>query len=305
MVLANLARIEQTLRRIRILLALDGIAVIRDRLLAAQAELDRALAGHTCDIGDPDSESPSFHFGTLDFTDTFSSGAGAIRVIRVSDNLRIRAFEGSEFALYEADALQHFSRRSARDLRPGDEICVFTPDFVSLARERLKFAADAPDILKLYHKEILERAQGLPGRDFTAKATALRARMLKIDQAADLPAIEAMRRWIDVVHLLDAPRDSVRPQAPGNRRHYLSFMKALNISDDVAHLYWNLGIFFTKSKRIQRGAFFHQTFMAVIIDPYGTASRLDENSRSDMWQIYDVAADHVATVISNELEGER
>jgi hypothetical protein len=305
LLLANLARIEQILRRIRILLALDGVAAVKDRLLSVQLELDQALAGHTCDIGDLDSEGLPFNFGTLDFTDTFPAWDGAIRVIQVSDNLRIRAFEGSEFALYDADALQRFSRRFARDLQPGDEICVLSPDFVSLARERLKFSADAPDVLRLYHKAIIEKAEQLPGRDLNAKAASLRGRMTEIDQVPDLPTVDAMRRWIDVAALLDAPRDSVRPQAPGNRRHYLSFMKALNISDDVAHLYWNLGIFFTKSKRIQRGAFFHQTFMAVLIDPYGTASRLDEKSRPDMWQIYDAAADHVATVISNQLEGEK
>jgi hypothetical protein len=129
--------------------------------------------------------------------------------------------------------------------------------------------------------------------------------MRQIDPAADFPSEDAIRRWLDVADLLDAPRDSVRPQAPGGRRHYLAFMKALNISDDVAHLYWDLGIFLTRSKRIQRGAFFHQTFMAVLIDPDGTASRLDESSRSEMWCIYEAAEDHVETVVSNELEDGR
>jgi hypothetical protein len=303
--LGNLAQVEQMLRRIRILLSLEGVAPVRDRLVAAEAELERALQGHTCDIGDLDSEEFRFHLGTLDFTDAAVGGSGPIRVIRVSDNLRVRAFDGTEFALYDPDALQHFSRRLARDLMPGDEICVFTPDLIGLARERFKFSANAPDVLKLYHKAIMEASEHLPGRDFTSKAVALRARMLEMDPAPDLPGVEAMRRWIDVANLLDAPRDSVRPQAPGSRRHFLTFMKALNISEDVAHLYWNLGIFMTKSKRIQRGAFFHQTFMAVLLDPDGTASRLDDASGSAMWQIYDAATDHVATVISNELEGER
>jgi hypothetical protein len=302
LVLANLARIDQALRRVRILLTIDGLGSVRDRLVGVQRELDRALAGHISDIGDLDGDLTPLGGGMLDFTDAPGQVGGAVRIIRISNSFRVRAFEGSEFALYEPDALQHFSRKLAKDLRPGDQICVFTPEFIGMAREKLKFSANAPDVLKLYHKAVVDQTLLVPGRDLAAKTAAVRARMLKIDPSADFPAVEAMRRWLDVAHLLDAPRDSVRPHAPGSFRHYLAFMKALNISDDVARLYWEVGIFLTKSKRIQRGAFFHQTFMAVLIDPDGTASRLSEDSRSEMWRIHEAAQDHVETVVANELE---
>jgi hypothetical protein len=305
LVLSNLARLEQALRRVRILLTIGGVDALRDRLTVVQNELVGALAGHTSDIGDFDSDLPRFGAGLLDFTEAASQTGGPVRVITISDRIRIRAFEASEFALYEPDAVRHFSRRLAKDLRPGDQICVFTPEFVGMAREKLRFSAKAPDVLRQYHKSVLDKAASIPGRDMASKAATLRARMRQIDPAADFPSEDAIRRWLDVADLLDAPRDSVRPQAPGGRRHYLAFMKALNISNDVAHLYWDLGIFLTRSKRIQRGAFFHQTFMAVLIDPDGTASRLDESSRSEMWRIYDAAEDHVETVVSNELEGGR
>lgn len=305
LVLANLARIEQALRRVRILLTIGGIDPLKDRLTVAQRELESALAGHISDIGDFDSDVPNFDVGVLDLTEASNQTAGPVRIIMVSDHSRIRAFEASEFALYEPDAVRHFSRRLAKDLRPGDQICVFTPEFIGMAREKLRISANAPDVLKNYHKAVIDKAVSVLGRDMAAKAATVRARMRQIDPGADFPSEDTVRRWLDVADLLDAPRDSVRPQAPGSRRHYVAFMKALSISDDVAQLYWDLGIFSTRSKRIQRGAFFHQTFMAVLIDPDGTASRLDEGGRSEMWRIYEAAEDHVETVISNELEKER
>jgi hypothetical protein len=302
LVLANLARIEQALRRVRILLKIEGIEPLKDRLTVVQQELERALAGHISDIGDFDSDLPKFAAGLLDLTEASNQTIGPVRIITVSDHSRIRAFEASEFAVYEPDAVRHFSRRLAKDLRQGDQICVFTPEFIGMAREKLRFSANAPDVLRQYHQTVLDKSVSVPGRDLASKAETLKARMRQIDPRADFPSEDTIRRWLDVADLLDAPRDSVRPQAPGSRRHYLVFMKALNISDDVAHLYWDLGIFLTRSKRIQRGAFFHQTFMAVLIDPDGTASRLNEANRSEMWRIYEAAEDHVETVVSNELE---
>ena len=108
LVLANLARIEQALRRVRILLTIGGIDALGDRLTVVQHELERALAGHISDIGDVDIDLPKFGAGLLDFTEASSQTGGPVRIISISDNIRIRAFEASEFALYEPDAVRHF-----------------------------------------------------------------------------------------------------------------------------------------------------------------------------------------------------
>ena len=305
LVLANMARIAQVLRRLEILLKIDGIGPIANQLQRVEATLGAALGGHTNDIGDLDTELMPSRLSTLDLTAMGSAESGALRLITLTDGVRIRAFEGSEFALYEPDALQHFSRKVAKDLGPGDQICVFSPEFVSLARERLKFSANAPDVLKLYHQAVAEAAMRLPGWDWTERTDSLRRRMLTIDRRLDLPSGAAMRHWIDVDDLIKAPRDAVRPQAPRDRRHYGVFMRALNISDDVARYYWDFGVSWTRSARIKSGAFFHHVFMGVLIDPYGVASRLPENSRSEIWRIQELAENHVETVVANELGGAR
>ena len=304
-VLANLARAEQTLRRIQILLQIEGIEDVRDKLVTVQKEFDRALSGRVIDIPDLDVAPALPRLGTLDLTAAGTPGSGPARIITTSSDLQIRAFDGSEVALYNPEALQAFSLKLAKDLKPGDQICVFSPDFVGMAREKLNLTANASDVLPLYHRAIAEAASKLPGADITSKTNALRERMLRIEPALDLPGIQAMRHWIDVATLIDAPRNEVRPQAPRDRRHYLCFMQALGISEELACHYWDWGIFWTRSMRIRSGFAFHQVFMGILVDPHGTASQLPETRRHDVWRIYETAEHHVVTVISNQREGEQ
>lgn len=302
-VLCHLARAKQILQRAEAFLQLDGVAPVEWNLLIVQESFQKALSGHTIDIPDLDMVLLPPRVGTIDLTGPHAPGAGPTRIIRTSGDVQIRAFDGSELAVYDPDALQPFSRRLAKDLQPGDQICVFTPDFVDAAREKLHLSATAPEILTLYHKTVAESAARLPGQDMTAKADALRNLIMKIDPSLSLPGPQSIRQWIDVAELVETPRDEVRPQAPRDRRHYLCFMKALGIADDVARHYWDWGIFWTRSMRIRSGTAFHQVFMGVLIDPNGAVSRLPEAHRQEVWRIYETAEQHLVSVLSNDPEG--
>ena len=302
-VLANLARVGQILRRIRILLDIRGIEPVRVNLLTAEKEFKRALSGRLIDIPDLDAVLPSPRFDTLlDLTTGGVSNSGPTRIITASGDLQIKAFDGSEVALYDPDALQVFSQKLAKDLEPGDQICVFSPDFVSMAREKLNLTANASGVLPLYHRTVANAATKLPGDNMTSKVRTLREKMLELEPGLSLPGIQAMRYWIDVESLVDAPRNEVVPQAPRDRHHYLCFMRALGISEELSHHYWDLGIFWTRSIRIRSGFAFHQVFMGMLIDPHGAVSRLPDNHRCDIWKIYETAEHHVVTVISNQRE---
>lgn len=300
--LSNLARAEQTLRRVRILLNLPGSEPVRPMLDSVKTELERVLGTRTSEIPDLEIEMPLPRFGMLDLTVAGVSAAGARRVLTTSSGLRIRAYDSSELAVYDPDALQVFSRKLAKDLRPDDRVCVFSPDFVAMAREKLNLTRDAPEILALYHKTVLQAVERLDGKDIAAKVVTLRKKMLQIDPALDLPSEQGMRYWIDIAHLANEPRDRVKPQAARDRENFLCFMKALGIAEAVACQYWDWGIFWTRSQRIRTGFSFHQVFMAILIDPHGTASRLPANRRDEVWRIYETAEQHVVTVLDNRQE---
>ena len=303
LVLTHLARADQTLRHIRVLMSLPGTEVVRLMLGTVSTEFNRVLMGRVIDVPDLEAEIPLPRLGMIDLTAASAPGYGASRLIRTSTGLMVKAYDGSEVAVYDPDSLQAFSRKTAKDLKPGDQVCVFSPDFVGMARERLNLTANASDVLLLYHQAVMKAARTLPGYDTTAKVSALREQMLALDPGLDLPGPQAIRHWIDVGPLLNAPRDQVRPQAPRDRRHFLCFMKVLGISEQVTRHYWDFGIFWTRSMRIRSGFTFHQVFMGVLIDPHGTASQFrDEARRQEVWRIYEMAEQHVITVTSNEVE---
>ena len=304
LVLANLALARSALNRSRALLKIKGIEPIRENLRVVEEKLGRALSGRVTNIPEIDLSPRLPRLSTLDLTSTEGRGPGTeeTRLIATSGSLTIRAFDGSEMAFYDADALQSFSLRFAKDLKPGNEICAFSPDFLNMAREKLNFTANASNVLALYHRAVAESVQKLPGSDMASKVHALRERMLQIDPAIELPGNQAMRQWIDVQGLIDAPRNKVRPQAPRDRHHYLCFMRSLGVTEDVADRYWDLGIASTRSIRISRGSTFRRIFMAVLIDPHGVASQIPEERRKDVWAIHEAAEHHVVKIISNRRE---
>lgn len=305
MLLCHLARARQIVDRADALRQLDGVAPIEWNLIMVQEELQKAMTTHTVEIPDLDALLLEPRVSTVDLAGPRTASSGPTRIIRTSGYVRIRAFDGTELAVYDPDALPAFSKRPAKDVLPGDQICVFTPDFVDAARDKLHLSASAPEVLTLYHQAVAEAAKKLPGQDLYKKADALREAILQTDPslASSLPGSQSIRSWINVANLLTAPRDEVRPQAPRDRAHYFAFMKALGTADDIARIYWDLGVFWTRSARISRGSAFHQVFMGILIDPYGTVSRFPEAVRQEVWRIHETAEEHLVVVVANESEG--
>lgn len=303
-VIAHLARVEHVLRRLQLLLQLEGIEPVRNKLTAVEQEFKRVIAGRSIDMPDVDAAPPPPRLGTLDLTIGVGQGGGPTRIITASGQVRVRAYDGSSFAVYDRDALQPFTRKLAKTLAPGDQICIFSDDFVEAARERLSLTTNASDVLVLYHRAVAEAAEQLPGADISSKARALRDRIVQVNAVPDFPGIQSVRGWIDVRGLIDAPRHEVRPQAPGDRRNYLLFMKALGIADEMARHYWDLGVFWTRSMRISKGAEFHQVFMSILVDPFGASSKLPARIRAEVWRISEMAEQYTVRVISNQREGE-
>jgi hypothetical protein len=297
----HLARLQQILDRAHALLQIEGVTPIEWNLLKVEECFKKAMAGHTTDIPDLDVLLHEPRISTIDLTGPRTASSGPTRMIRTSGHVRIRAFDGTELAVYDPDALPVFSRRLAKDLKPGDQICAFSAEFIDDAREKLRLSATAPEVLALYHRAVAEAAANLPGYTLDEKAEALRHLIVRIEPTIELP--QSIRQWIDVVDLLDAPRDQVRPQAPRSREHYFAFMKALGLSDDLAKNYWDFGIFWTRSKRISTGSAFHQVFLGLLIDPDGTISRFPQADQQDIWRIHETAEEHLVSVVSNDTEG--
>jgi DUF1016 N-terminal domain len=148
----------------------------------------------------------------------------------------------------------------------ADRVCVLTDELSDIARGILKHTVDAPEILALYHRKVLEASEQLPGSSVAQKAVNLRLRMQELDSNAELPSAAGMQYWLDVRELLHKERSEVRPQAPQQYGTYARFMKAIGIGKMVAEQYWLLGIAWTRSARIRGGNHLHQALMSIIVE---------------------------------------
>ena len=286
-IICNHTTAEQLYRRLHILNGLAGIGSFAKTLAPIEAQICNASSSHISDIGDFDSEIRPVRHSIVDYTDRYSGANldNGTRVLVLSGGDRIKVFDGSEIPVYEDDVSYPWSKGLAKDLRPGDEICLFKTDLVEDARAILKLTANAPELLARYHTTVCNAAAKLPGKDLNAKAAALRDRMLELAPLADLPATKTIRRWIEVEELANLPRDEVRPHAPRTKENYDLLMRALEIGDILANILWEEGVFGTRSVRIKTGAFFHQLLMAVLIDPDGVGSRLPQLNPVDLWKV--------------------
>ena len=304
MVQCSLPRATQLARRLRLTGELDGAQPIAARLQAVVEELDRSCSGHTAEISVFDPEAAYAARTTIDLT----GGAGPggqfpTRRIGLASGASIRVYENSELAVYDGEELDDFEKRAANLIVPGDRVCVFTDELSDVARGMLKHTVDAPEILALYHRKVLEAAQALPGSNIAQKAAQLRLRMQELAPEADLPPSSAMQYWLDLEELSNKPRSEVRPQAPRHFETYALFMKAIGISEMAAEHYWLSGIAKTRSDRIRGGNHLHQVLMSTIVDPHGTLSQLPGMVDSDdLWRLHEFAKENIETVVSNVRE---
>lgn len=304
MIQCSLPRATQLVRRLQLTSELEGAQPIVARLREVIEELDSSSDGHTAQISAFDPEAPYATRTVIDLTDGAGpSGDFPTRRIELATGASIRVYENSELAVYDGDELDDFKKRAANLIAPGDRVCVFTDELSDLARGMLKHTVDAPEILALYHRKVLEAAEGLPGSSVAQKAVHLHDRMQELSPDVELPSASAMQYWLDVRDLIHKQRSEVRPQAPQHFKTYALFMKAIGIGEIVAEQYWLLGIAWTRSARIRGGNHLHQVLMSIIVDPHGTLSRLPGIVDSeDVWRLHELAKENIETVVSNERE---
>jgi hypothetical protein len=304
MIQCSLPRATQLTRRLRLTSELEGAQQIAARLRSIVEELERSSSGHTAEISAFDPDAPFAGRTMIDFTGGAAAGDQfPTRRIELASGTSMRVYENSELPVYDDDDLDVFRKCAANALLPGDRVCVFTDELTDIARGILKHTVDAPEILALYHRKVLEAAEQLPGNSLSQKASHLRLRMHELDPEFDLPPSDTMKNWLDVGDLLHRPRSEVRPQAPQHFETYALFMKAIGVAEMVAEQYWIFGIAWTRSTRIKGGAHLHQVLMSIIVDPHGTLSRLPGIVDSvELWRLHELAKENIETVVSNVRE---
>ena len=298
---ASLTRATHLARQVSILGTLNGGEAIRERIGGLHGSLMKSLGGHTSDVSELDLLYIPSRTRIIDFTNGSSSNDGRTRRIDLANGTALRVFESSEIAVYDEESLNRFRKQPANTVRVGEHICVFTPELLDTAKRVLGHKVEASAVLSQYHSLIQSHATMLRGDSLAEKVVDLRAKMREIDPALSLPMDLTLKEWIDVGQFIDMPRSKVRPHAPQQFDTYRVFMKALGIFDAVAEQMWTLAVQWTRSARIRGGSHFHQAMMSIIVDPYGTMSRIPDLD-AEISSLSELAEEHIDLVVGNREE---
>ena len=145
-----------------------------------------------------------------------------------------------------------FQEADAKDVEPGDRICVVGDAFLEMARPMLNIAVRAAEEIRDYHELVLERFDQLPGSGRNEKLAGLVTAM-------GMPDVSVQRAlyWIDLKAQLLSDIREVVPHAPRDKATFLAFMKALGISDVKSHYYWTWAVIAQRSSRLRAAIGFH------------------------------------------------
>lgn len=288
------------LRYVVILEKVPGLEIIRPRLTAMREALQQAVDSRVSLLGELDEVkliANTLIFNLREVEPGHYQGHPVLIV--TEEGVNISAYEGSDILKYQEDNdLQPFSKVTVSQLRPGDKCFVITSEFLDAASDKINITALATKTLRDYHTRVVERVSDIQGWSLKDKAEIVQKKMKDEARGTDIGEgenIGNIARWMNVVALLEAPREFVKPQAPKYRKIFKLFMKALGVLDGEIDWYWAAAIQSTRKVRIRAGLDRNRVFYKLLLDPTSVEQYFQGN-RENLLTLVDIACRSVFTV---------
>lgn len=226
-----------------------------------------------------------------------AAGRGDLELLELTmeGGQRIIARPGTGLVrLDRSRSLETFKHIDARDVKPGDELCVISTNFIDRARLLLSITANATEAIREYHEDVVRRFRKLPGFNDSDRLRTL------IERIGD-PDLDSqrVRYWVHVDKQLQAPLHEVVTQAPRDHGMFLKFTSALGIGEGLANRFWHLGVKAQRNNRMRAGMAFHDSYRNILTDPHAAAAFADSAKRaSEIKRLQRLAEEHVSAVRS-------
>ena len=121
--------------------------------------------------------------------------------------------------------------------------------------------------------------------------------MLALDVCLEskLPAVQAMRHWIDLGHSPDTPFEQLRPQAPLREDVFKAFAHVLGFSPLEAAYQWRRVIMAVRTSRRLDGRHVSDIYAYMLLQPESAMAH-SGIKRQTLNQLFDKARENVARV---------
>ena len=217
--------------------------------------------------------------------------------------------DASDVYVYDP-ASQHatdagFRMCQVRSLEAGDKVFVMSAELREMVEQALRHAGVSiqsdktfESALRSYHEQVQKRlAQRFTQAKVSEKVTAIRGEMLALDVClgSKLPAVQAMRHWIDLGRSPDTPFEELRPQAPLREDVFKAFAHVLGFSPLEAAYQWRRVIMAVRTSRRLDGRHVSDIYAYMLLQPESAMAH-SGIKRQTLNQLFDKARENVARV---------
>ena len=218
--------------------------------------------------------------------------------IQLDDGRTLGLFKSRPVLIYDETRRPPFAQRKGSEVAVGDHLLVISDEMRSDIEVYMDLASrfKNENVVRKYHQHVREKLQRAYPSCNQAQLIerVLSAIQEEFPDAEDITE-HKIRYWVTVGREIDQSFDNLRSHAPRSKKDFDRFMHVLNIDEQLADLYWTLGINSLRIDRRHEGrqaTLVYQRFLldstsvaALLSIPANEESRLLVQARSNVFEV--------------------
>lgn len=284
-----------------------AFAPFADRARAMAAALQRGGANEQLDLAEAEFRiAAAVPEGEIDLTRAGEAYRGDVLHFTTSQGHRIAYRPTSDVLQFSPGEMRPFEPRQARQIQAGDRVLVLNEAVREPIRRALAGSREALKQLSNYHSRVAMIRASTPGTSDVDKARHLLAAMQSIDPGISSHELPNVIRWLTADKAPGELDGARQPRAARDWARFRLFMRAANVDEQTAKIYWLVAIVPARAYRVQEGYLFNQRVIQFVLDPEGAAAGTAAwKNREGLWQLVLDAVDEVVDVRVTAVDGAR
>ena len=218
--------------------------------------------------------------------------------IQLDDGRSLGLFKSRPVIIYDETRRPPFAQRNGSEIEVGDHVLVISDEMRNDIEVYMDLAGRFrnENVVRKYHQHVYERlCHAYPNKNQVQMIESVRSDIQATFPDAEDITEHKIRYWITVDREIDQSFDDMRSHAPRSKEDFDRFMNVLSIDEQLADLYWTLGINSLRIDRRHEGrqaTLVYQRFLldstsvaALLSIPATEESRLLVQARSNVFEV--------------------
>lgn len=220
--------------------------------------------------------------------------------VQLDDGRILGLSKSQQVLVYDETQRPPFARKNGSEVSVGDQLLNISDDMRNDIEVYMDLASQFKneDFVRRYHQNVLTKLQQKFPSDTQTQLVqdVLNAIKLDFPDIHDITEYK-VRYWVTVDKEIDHSVEDLRSHAPQSKEDFDRFMSVLNIDQQIADLYWSLGISSLRNDRRYEGRQATLVYQRFLLDtdsvselldiPDSDRSRLLFQARSSVFEVVD------------------